>query len=399
MISILVNALSASAGGGLTYVRNIVPRLAARDDVRATLLLKPGFRDELGVWPNIKIVDPPEPVGAARRFLFEQHYLPALIRASGANVLVSAGNFALRNAPVPQILLSRNALYTSRDFYADLRQRGEYRLWLDTRTKGWFAKRSVQIADVTVAPSQAFADDLQRWTGTHVATIHHGFDHELFSRDATALPSTISDQLASTVGCLRLLFVSHYNYYRNFETLIRATARATQKLGHDKIKLILTCTLKSEDNPGAYRAESAARLVRELGVQQNVVELGSVPYRQLHHVYRACDIYVTAAYCESFAHPLLEAMSTGLPIVASDISVHQEICGRAAVYCARFSDEAFSEQIVSLSAAQRRRDELSAAGQARAADFSWRRHVEQIVALASNLVCESRRYRGCGRDR
>jgi glycosyltransferase involved in cell wall biosynthesis len=389
MIHLFVNALAASSGGGLTYVRNIVPHLAARHDVQATLLLSPGFRGELGVWPNIKIVDHSEPSGTTRRFVFEQCSVPALIRASGADVLISTGNFALRNAPVPQILLSRNALYTSRDFYAELRKRGEFRLWLDTRAKGWFARRSVHIADLTVAPTQAFADELLRWTGKHVAAIHHGVDRESFFQDAIALPPRVSDQLASTVGCLRVLFVSHYNYYRNFETLIRAIARATQTLGRDKIRLILTCTLKSEDNPGSYRAESAARLVRELGLQKNIVELGSVPYRQLHHVYSASDIYATAAYCESFAHPLVEAMSSGLPIVASDIPVHQEICGRAAVYCPRFSDEAFSQQIVSLSASQRIRSELSAAGRIRSAEFSWNRHVEQIVALAATLVRRS----------
>jgi len=391
MISLFINALSASAGGGLTYVRNIVPHLAALRDVRATVLLSRGFWDELRVWPNIKIVERPEQSGTARRFWFEQYSLSGLIRASGANVLLSAGNFALRSAPVPQILLSRNALYTSSDFYSDVRERGEYHLCLDTRVKGWFAKQSIQIADVTVAPSQAFAYELSRWTGKQIAAIHHGFDHELFSRDSTALPSTLLDQLASKPGCFRLLFVSHYNYYRNFETLIRATARAAEKLGRDKIKLILTCKLKSEDNPGSYRAESAAQLVQALGMHQNIIELGPVSYRQLHHVYRASDLYVTAAYCESFAHPLVEAMSTGLPIVASDIPVHQEICGRAAVYCPRFSDEAFSECIVSLSASQQRRDELSAAGRTRATDFSWRCHVEQIVALASKLMRESYR--------
>ena len=39
-----------------------------------------------------------------------------LIRRSGAQVLISAGNFALWNSPVPQILLSRNSLYTSGRF-------------------------------------------------------------------------------------------------------------------------------------------------------------------------------------------------------------------------------------------------------------------------------------------
>ena len=53
-----------------------------------------------------------------------------IIRRSHADVLLSTGNFALRQSPVPQILLSRNSVYTSPDFYRDLLARHEYRTWL-----------------------------------------------------------------------------------------------------------------------------------------------------------------------------------------------------------------------------------------------------------------------------
>jgi len=69
--------------------------------------------------------------------------------------------------------------------------------------------------------------------------------------------------------------------------------RAVRKPGGDQLKLMLTCALRSEANPGSYRAETAARLVDELGLRTNIVQLGSVPYSEMHHVYRACDIYVT----------------------------------------------------------------------------------------------------------
>ena len=38
MMHLFVNALAATAGGGITYVRNIVPQLADRPGVRATLV-------------------------------------------------------------------------------------------------------------------------------------------------------------------------------------------------------------------------------------------------------------------------------------------------------------------------------------------------------------------------
>jgi glycosyltransferase involved in cell wall biosynthesis len=180
--------------------------------------------------------------------------------------------------------------------------------------------------------------------------------------------------------------VSHYNYYRNFETLFRALPILRKRLNGKKVKLFLTCRLNSDENPGAYRAESASSLVETLRSQNSVVELGMVPYRSLHHLYRACNIYVTPAYAESFAHPLIEAMSSGLPVVASDLPVHREICGDAGAYFPRFSPEALAEQVLRLHESPELAAKLSDNGLRRACQFSWSEHVERMVVLAQNLV-------------
>src|SRR5258708_7301770 len=180
---LFLNGLAASAGGGLTYIRNVIPFLADTPDVRVTIALTPGLRAELQTFKTIDFLELDIP--PARRFWYEQSTLPSVIRECAADVLLSAGNFAVRNSAVPQILLSRNSLYTSTDFYRDLLSRHEYRAWLDTHLKARFAKKSIQWADITVAPSAAFAGELQHWTGRPIRAIHHGFDREAFCRDAS----------------------------------------------------------------------------------------------------------------------------------------------------------------------------------------------------------------------
>jgi glycosyltransferase involved in cell wall biosynthesis len=318
MIHVFINALSASAGGGLTYIRNVLPHLANRDGVCTTLLVGGVLQGEIQESAHVKVLKADDPCGPGRRFWYEQRYLPNKIRQSGANVLLSTGNFALYRSPVPQILLSRNALYTSTDFLRDIRQRGDYRLWMDTKVKSALARWSVQIADRTVAPSATFAKELKQWTGKDVAFIYHGFDHTAFFQDRLfqeqrSLREDLQAQLCATEGALRVLFVSHYNYYRNFETLIRAIAILKKKLHPRKVRLLLTCKLASKDNPGIYQADKAADLVRQLKLEAEVIELGAVPYSALHHLYRACDVYATPAYAETFAHPLVEAMAIAGP--------------------------------------------------------------------------------------
>jgi glycosyltransferase involved in cell wall biosynthesis len=381
---LFINSLAASAGGGLTYICNVIPYFAASPNLRVTVAHDASLRGKLAKSDNVGLIEVKAPV--SRRFWFEQLMLPTIIRRSQADILLSTGNFALRNSPVPQILLSRNSLYTTRDFYRDLRLRGEYRMWLGTRLRAFLARRSIHWAQATVAPSEAFAGELQRWSGVRVRTIHHGFDRDAFQCDPTPLAAEVEEKLHAASGSLKLLFVSHYNYYRNFETLIRALPEVRDRCPGRCIKLFLTCKLSAGANPGSYRPEATARLIRDLGVADLVVELGAIPYSQLHHVYATADIYVTPAYAETFAHPLVEAMASGLPVVASDLPVHREICGASASYFSRFSSRELADRVVEIAQSPALARRLSASGLARSAEFSWKRHVDELIALARSLM-------------
>ncbi len=384
MMHLFINFLAASAGGGLTYIRNVLPLMAGQSEVQLTVAIPTGLRSEFSELRSVNFIEVNLP--AVRRFWYEQSKLPSVVQRSGCDVLLSAGNFAIRESPVPQILLSRNSIYTSKDFYADLLARREYRAWIDTHARGLLAKKSVQWADVTVAPSEAFAEDLRQWTGAQVAAIHHGFDAAAFNSDAAPLPEEVERKLSAAEGTFTLLFVSHYNYYRNFETLFRALPILRRKLNGRLFRLLLTCKLQPGQNPGEYQSDAAARLIEKLEIGDLVVELGSVPYRQLHHVYRRADIYVTPAYTETFAHPLVEAMASGVPVVASDLAVHREICGDAGVYFSRFSPEDLATSVERVARSGEISRSMAQAGLKRSQDFSWKRHVKEILELAGSLA-------------
>lgn len=385
MMHLFINGVGASVGGGLTYLANVFPYLS-KAGVRTTVAVSPESLLADRMYSHIEYVCIPCHGGAAYRFWAEQKGLPRLIRESGADVLVSAGNFALRNSPVPQVLLSRNSLYTSKDFFRDLLARGEYRMWIENRIRAALAARSVAWANVTLAPSAAFARDLEKWTGRKVSVLEHGFDPDFFTDSRENLPDRMSRKLDAPDEALRILLVSHYNYYRNFETVFRAVAKIKEQRGSPDIRLFLTCELEKSKTPGAYDPRPARALIEQLGIRKQVIELGAVPYEQLHHVYRACHVLVSAAYAETFAHPLVEAMSCGLPIVASDLPVHREVCDQAAVYFPHFSTEDLAHQLQCLARDQQLRQSLALAGRARSRAFSWKSHVEKLLQIAEQLL-------------
>jgi glycosyltransferase involved in cell wall biosynthesis len=382
-MKLFIDALGASAGGGLTYLWNVLPQLAEYPEMKISVLADSAAA--LSSSGNVSILQGPSLHGSARRFWWEQTEIPKLIRKNESEVLLCTGNFAIWNCPVPQILLSRNSLYTSPDFNHDLRRRGEYRLLGETRLKGMLARQSIRRAELTISPSEAFALQLESWAERKVAVLHHGFDADRFLRDRTDLPSGLQRKLQAAEGTVSLLFVSHYNYYRNFETLFKALALLKERLPSRKFRLVLTCELADGANPGAYRTEQAKTLVRELEIEDDIVQLGAVDYFHLHHVYRACDLYVTPAYTETFAHPLVEAMASGLPIVASDISVHREIAREAALFFEKFSANDLAEKVTELLNSPSRCAELRAKGLQQASRFSWKQHVERLVEMAAAL--------------
>lgn len=389
---LFINGLAASAGGGTTYLRNLIPQIARRSDVRATVLVPPDLRDELPILANVAY-QPAAGASGIRRALREGTLVRALVAQHKPDVLLSTGNFAIRKSPVPQILLSRNALYTSDEFKRDLRSRGEYALLLDTLIKGVLAKKSIGWADCTIAPSDAFAQDLHKWTGRNIVAVHHGFDRELFLGGSGGLPATARDALARSQDTVRLLFVSHYNYYRNFETVFKAVAILRRLMKQKRVTLLLTCKLDGAKD-GAYRTDRAAATIRELAISENVVELGPIPYQSLHELYRACDIYVTAAYAETFAHPLVEAMACGIPIVASDLGVHKEICGDAALYFPRFASDELAACVMKIIEFPDMKARLGANGVERSEAFSWERHLNELLGIAAQLVNKRRKNSG-----
>lgn len=378
----------------MTYLRNVLPLLNDCDEQQRYLALLPQSDPEhrLHLTPGKVTAEVVETGGLLQRLWWEQSELRNLIRSRRIDVLVSLGNFALLNSPVPQILFNRNDLLFSAEFARDLQTRKLRRELLAHRIKCWLAKRSIKSATVNVAPTAAFAQKIETTQGLEhvkIETLRFGFDADTFVSNQTPLPDELLAKLNLRKDCRRVLYVSHYNYFRNFETLIRALPliklRLKQQTGED-VQLVLTTDIQRGAVYGGYDATAAAELIDRLGVRDDIAMLGAVDYDKLHQLYKLCDVFVCPSYSESFGHPLVEAMASGLPIVSADLPVHRELCGDAAVYFGVFDETNLAEQCVRVLANDEMNRRLSAQGLQRSREFSWREHVRQLTALIARVA-------------
>jgi glycosyltransferase involved in cell wall biosynthesis len=393
MAKVLLNALASTAGGGKTYLRNVLPRLSRIDGENSYLALTPEGRDYSQFADDRVTIETIRTGGGlVGRLFWEQTGLRRYIKRRKIDVLVSLGNFALFASPAPQLLFSRNDLYFSKEFENDLRRRGLYSTLIAHRMKSALARRSIKEADVNIAPTTAFADRIRAFDELSVVdfeVLHFGFDPNGFTSNDDPLPAGQVDLLRLSEGCHRLLYVSHYNYFRNFETLIRALPIVQEQIkaetGKD-VLLVLTTDLRRGAVYGGYDASFAADLIDRLQVRENIAMLGDVPYDRLHHLYKTCDLFVCPSYSESFGHPLVEAMAMGTPVVAANLPVHREVCADAASYFDVFDERELAERCVSVIRDDRLRGSMIERGLERSESFSWDEHVRGLVNLIERVL-------------
>ncbi|EME67793.1 glycosyltransferase [Paramagnetospirillum caucaseum] len=346
----IINALHAKSGGGVTYLRNILPHLAAAEGLELHLFLHDDQYDLFGM--------PPEGIrlhllGFSNSFIrllaWEQLALPILAREMGADVTFSLANYGPLLAPNPVIVL-RNSLAVA--------QR-EYR---PSKWAYWAGLAAGTLASLVGCHSAIAVSDYARralgfgLTGRFkdkITVVHHGVDARF---TPAALPAPrLPDEL---------LVVSDVYVQKNIHTLIRALAKVMRH--HPDVRLLIAGRLVDAD----YHRELVS-LAAGCGVAGAITFLGGQKPAELVDLYRRCTVFLFPSTVETFGNPLVEAMACGAPVICSDSAAMPEVAGDAVLYVSPLDVDGMAAAIERVLDDAGLREDLGRRSLERAAGYSW----------------------------
>ena len=136
-----------------------------------------------------------------------------------------------------------------------------------------------------------------------------------------------------------------------------------------------------------YFYQRLQNLARDLGVfgSRDVVFYGYATEKELADLYRNASLYIFPSFIEGFGLPPLEAMSYGLPVVASKASCLPEILGKAAEYFNPSNEKDMGSKILKVLDNAILQEKMIGRGLEQVRKYSWERCARETLDVYEKL--------------
>jgi glycosyltransferase involved in cell wall biosynthesis/2-polyprenyl-3-methyl-5-hydroxy-6-metoxy-1,4-benzoquinol methylase len=177
----------------------------------------------------------------------------------------------------------------------------------------------------------------------------------------------------------RFFYISTIEKYKNQVNLVHAVGDLRDR------GLPVSLDLIGSGRPGYLGAVQDAISQRDPR-NEYIFYLGMIPHERVPAYYERADAFVFPSLCETFGMPILEAMSSGLPVACSDLPVMREIAADAACFFPPETPQNIAACLDSLVRDLDRRRFLSHAGVDRATNFSWENTADATLDFIARVA-------------
>jgi glycosyltransferase involved in cell wall biosynthesis len=257
-----------------------------------------------------------------------------------------------------------------------------------TQARRFLLRRGLLRAKRILAVSEATRRDVHDALGIPADRIHLAYNApnpDFFRPAAAGRVRSIMERYQ--IDYPFLLYAGNIRPQKNIPRLVEAFAVAREHLSSHPVYRNLHLIIIGDE---ISRYPSVRRAVIQTRVEKVVRFLGFVPFEALRIFFESAALFVFPSLYEGFGLPPLEAMATGTPVVASNVSALQEVLGDAALLVNPENVFEIARAIQEALLDQELRGELIAKGKAQAARYSWERTAREVLEVYRE-ACGSRR--------
>src|SRR3989442_1193336 len=370
-----------ATSGGETYERELLVRLGRRG-VRVDVILARGKPHPVDV-PNWTVHG--FAIGRGLRWWVAPAVVPSAVERGW-----TAGPFAVLRVHSLRFI-GPGALWARRRFRLPVPVVAHHHPLDRSPLNRLIERRVVDAVDRLIVGSEFARRQLAGELGCrteHVAVVPYGVDERFAPRPRRADLVARYGLGAAPVA----LFLGGLKPRKNLPLLLETWARVAARV--PAVRLVV-------GGGGPLRPE-LERHARRLGVSGRVVFTGYVPEADKVDLLNLADVFVFPSAMEGFGLAVGEAMSCGLPVVASDRGSIPELVvdGEGGVLCDPAVPERFAAALHALLTEPGRRAALGRANRARVdARFRWDRCVAATAAIYEEMVTDRPRPAAVGARR
>jgi len=373
--------------GGLSVGRNLIAsmaRVAPQHTYLCTIPAGLGYERIVDSMPQKEALLRTADLGLVRSYLFERFVLPRAVRRFRPDVLISLSGFGLIRPPCPQAILIHlpHLFYAEKHFY-----NLQYTSPAWSRKLPWLVikrhfRRQLPHTQLVLCQTQVIERRLRDrygYTG-RTAVCPNAVSAETSEGDRNPV---LPEVLVPHADRMKLLCLTKYYAHKNLEAVIDLFQEFREELAD----VVCVTTVTPEHHP---KASTWLRRLARSGASDRILNVGSIPQKELAGYYRNCDALFLPTLLESFSGTYLEAMAFDTPILTSDLDFAHAVCGDAAIYFDPWDLRSMKEAIVRLRSHPEQARALVAAGRERLATFarSWDDIAREVICLLTDLAGE-----------
>ncbi len=358
------------------FISNLIERLKSDGNHKYILYSYSDFPEDFEVPNNfeLKTCKLRSPIwgGKLMFLLWNSITLPLYILKDRPDLFISTNQMGPLFCPCKSMVVIHDISFiTQQDCFT----------WWDRIVFTKFAKLSIERANVVVADSRSTQKDILNHYKIHkdkVKVIYLGYDRNAFKINSQDDINEIRAKY-NLHDEKYIIFIGTLQKRKNLETLICALneLKMTDKFSH---KLVVV-------GQKGWLYNEIFETIKKYNLENDVLFTGYIPRSDLSPLTSGAEVFILPSLYEGFGIPILEAMASGVPVIASNISSLPEVVGDAGLLIDNpKSRDEIAQKLRQVINNKELRDTLIKKGLNQTKKFSWEKTGREYLDIMQSLI-------------